>query len=250
MATDAPVTLSRRAGQSAIASNFPYPSIPRARWAPDATWGKHADAEARKSWERALGADRLERREWERHTVLEKHCAFFDRDNDGVIWPLDTFFGFYALGFGIILSFISMVIIHGSLAYFSQDSIIPDPFFRFYINKAYKCKHGSDSMTYDTEGRFMPQKFDDIFAKYSSSSDQDFLTISDTMRMLQGNRIIVDPFGWFAAVFEWGSLWYLMWPEDRKLKREDVRAVYTGELFYRIADQRKARKAGKAHKHD
>lgn len=54
-------------------------------------------------------------------------------------------------------------------------------------------------------------QFDDIFAKYSSSPEQDYLTVSDTLRMLQGNRIVVDPFGWFAGVFEWGTLWYMVW---------------------------------------
>lgn len=157
MASDAYITLARRVGQNAIASDFPYPSIARARWAPDPKAGKHADTEARKEWERAL-ADKVERRDWERRTVLEKHCAFFDRDNDGVIWPLDTFLGFYALGFGLVLSVIATFIIHFSFSWISKGGLLPDPFFRFYIQNAYKCKHGSDSATYDTEGRFIPQK--------------------------------------------------------------------------------------------
>ena len=81
----------------------------------------------------------------------------------------------------------------------------------------------------------------------------------DTVRMLRGNRLVVDPFGWFAAVFEWVAFWYLMWyvlpvrrpcfrlradnllfyrPRDGRLQRSDVRAIYTGELFYEIAARR------------
>jgi peroxygenase len=31
-------------------------------------------------------------------TVLEQHVNYWDRDNDGVIWPMDTFRGFRELG--------------------------------------------------------------------------------------------------------------------------------------------------------
>ncbi|EJD39172.1 Caleosin-domain-containing protein, partial [Auricularia subglabra TFB-10046 SS5] len=171
--------------------------------------------------------------------ALEKHCAFFDRDNDGVIWPHDTVLGLYALGFGLVLSLVATFIIHTGFSWLSGDGWIPDPFFRFHIHNAYKCKHGSNSQTYDTEGRFTPQKFDDIFAKYSSDPAHGYLTIPDTVRMLKGNRIIVDPFGWFATAFEWVGMWYMLWPKDCRMKREDVRAAYTGDLFYRIAHERK-----------
>ncbi|KAF5634261.1 calcium-binding caleosin [Fusarium sp. NRRL 52700] len=76
--------------------------------------------------------------------VLQQHCDFFDKDHDGMIWPLDTFTGICKLGYGIILSFISVLDKHGS---------------------------GSDIETYDNEGRFIPQKFEDIFSKYAEGWD-------------------------------------------------------------------------------
>jgi hypothetical protein len=33
-----------------------------------------------------------------RQTVLEQHVNYWDRDNDGQIWPMDTFRGFRELG--------------------------------------------------------------------------------------------------------------------------------------------------------
>ncbi|EJF61392.1 hypothetical protein DICSQDRAFT_60593, partial [Dichomitus squalens LYAD-421 SS1] len=36
-------------------------------------------------------------------TVLQQHVVFFDPDGDGVIWPLDTFWCFYAHGLNFFL---------------------------------------------------------------------------------------------------------------------------------------------------
>lgn len=74
------------------------------------------------------------------------------RDNDGVIWPQDTFVGFRRLGFGYIISTLAVPFIHGSFSYPTQSSWLPDPFFRIYMKNMHKTKHGSDSETYDTEG--------------------------------------------------------------------------------------------------
>lgn len=89
-----------------------------------------------------------------RQTVLQQHCAFWDRDEDGVIWPLDTYNGFRDLGFNVFLSFLAIFIIHSGFSYPSvfKTSWLPDPLFRVYLNGMDKCKHGSDSGTYDSRG--------------------------------------------------------------------------------------------------
>jgi peroxygenase len=65
---------------------------------------------------------------------------------------------------------------------------------------AHKTKHGSDTGTYDHEGRFLPQKFEDIFAKYGDG--RDYLTFWDLTNMVKGQRNISDPIGWGGAIFE------------------------------------------------
>lgn len=76
--------------------------------------------------------------------MLQQHVLFFDRDNDQVIWPIDTYVGFRDLGFNILFSLAAMVIIHLSLSYATQLSRtwIPDPFCRIYTDAIHKDKVG------------------------------------------------------------------------------------------------------------
>ncbi|KAK8127800.1 hypothetical protein PG984_008908 [Apiospora sp. TS-2023a] len=169
-------------------------------------------------------------------TVLQQHVEFFDTDKDGIIWPLDTFRGFRAVGFGLFLSVLSVFIIHGNFSYPTAGSWFPDPFFRIYIERIHKDKHGSDTQTYDNEGRFVPQRFEDIFAKYAEG--RDYLTVWDIANVLKGQRVLLDPIGWFAAFFEWFATYVMLWPEDGKITKEDMRRLYDGSIFQVMADRR------------
>jgi len=115
--------------------------------------------------------------------------------------PLDTFNGFHRLGYNLILSILAVFIIHANFSYPTVSGWLPDPFFRVYTAKIHKDKHGSDSGTYDTEGRFVPQKFEDIFAKYASG-DKQGITLSEVFNYMKGQRLVLDPFGWGGAFFE------------------------------------------------
>jgi hypothetical protein len=117
-----------------------------------------------------------------------------------VLWPQDTFVGFHRLGFGIILSWVAVLVIHGNFSYPTVSGWLPDPFFRVFLKNIHKDKHGSDTGTYDTEGRFIPQRFEDIFSKYADG--RDYLTIWDVSNVLKGQRCIADPIGWGGAFFE------------------------------------------------
>ncbi|CCF32576.1 hypothetical protein CH063_04936 [Colletotrichum higginsianum] len=169
-------------------------------------------------------------------TVLQQHCDFFDADNDGVIYPTDTFWGFRKLGFGIILSLLSVVIIHSNFSYPTLSGYLPDPLFRIYLANIHKDKHGSDTNTYDTEGRFNPQKFEDMFAKYAGG--RDYMTVYDVLAMLKGQRLVADPIGWGGAFFEWTATYLMLWPADGRMTKEDIRGIYDGSIFYTIAARR------------
>ncbi|TLD10914.1 hypothetical protein PgNI_05284 [Pyricularia grisea] len=177
-------------------------------------------------------------------TVLQQHLEFFDRDRDGIIWPRDTFVGFYRLGFGAVLSFLSVFVIHSNFSYATGDSWIPDPMFRIYLSKIHKDKHGSASGAYDAEGRFVPQRFEDLFAKHAQG--RDYMTARDVVNLLKGQRMIADPVGWFHAFIEWSATYYMLWPKDGRMKKEDVRGVFDGSIFYTIAARREEKKIGEA----
>ncbi|KAJ9294281.1 hypothetical protein DTO217A2_9198 [Paecilomyces variotii] len=172
------------------------------------------------------------------YSVLQQHVLFWDRDGDGIIWPLDTYRGFRQLGFNIPFSIFAIMVINGGFSYPTRlaHSVIPDPFFRVYLDSIHKAKHASDSNVYDHEGRFVAQSFENLFAKFSSPGAND-LSLKQIFNLMSGNRCAVDPYGWSAAFFEFGTTWILL-QRNGKVQKEDLRQLYDGSLFWRIAQER------------
>ncbi|KAI4248850.1 MAG: hypothetical protein L6R40_000862 [Gallowayella cf. fulva] len=175
-------------------------------------------------------------------TVVQQHVAYWDRDNDSIIWPHDTYIGCRDYGWGILLSLIATLFINLGLSYPTCPSILPDPFFRIYIDRLYKAKHGSDSMTYDNQGRFRPQQFEDIFAKYDRGN-KGGLDAGDVWIFWKQQRMVFDFFGWTACALEWIATYLLIWPEDGVMKKEDVRGIYDGSIFFKRAEETRQRRA-------
>ncbi|CAG8660489.1 7159_t:CDS:2, partial [Paraglomus occultum] len=174
-------------------------------------------------------------------TVLQQHVEFFDRDRDGIIRPYDTYYGFRRLGFNPLFCLVAVFIIHPSFSYVTQTSWMPSLTFNINTNFIHNGKHGSDTESYDTEGRFVPEKFEEIFSKYSHQT-QDALTFREIVTMIRGNANVMDFFGVFAMVFEWGTLWLLR-ARNGVLLKEDVRAQYDGSLFYKVERELKERES-------
>lgn len=179
-----------------------------------------------------------------KQTIIQAHLLYWDFDQDGIIYPWDTYHGFHNIGFNFVLSFIAVLVVHGSFSYFTSPSWIPDLRFPIYIENAHRCKHGSDSESIDTEGRFVPQKFEEAFSKYSKSR-KDALNPSEIFAMLRGNRNILDPTGWTAAALEWYALWWVAGDEESYITKERARASFDGSLWPILAEEQKAKKAQK-----
>ncbi|KAF1889384.1 hypothetical protein Lal_00024709 [Lupinus albus] len=116
--------------------------------------------------------------------ALQKQVAFFDRNHDGVIYPWETFQGFRAIGFGIILSTFAAKYINSALSLTTRPGKFPSILFPIEVKNIQRAKHGSDTGVYDTEGS--------KHAKKHSNA----LTYDELLEMIKANRVPGDYKGW------------------------------------------------------
>ncbi|KAK9676289.1 hypothetical protein RND81_11G066900 [Saponaria officinalis] len=176
--------------------------------------------------------------------VLAKHVAFFDMNHDGVVYPWETFQGFRAIGSGLLLSTVAGLVINMSLSQKTRPGKFPSLLFPIEIKNIAKAKHGSDSGVYDSEGRFVPSKFEAIFNKHAHTN-ANALTGKELDEMLKSNREPKDYGGWFASYIEWKILYNLCKNKNGLLERDVVRGVYDGSLFEKMEMARKEAKKPK-----
>ncbi|KAK6921621.1 Caleosin-related [Dillenia turbinata] len=176
--------------------------------------------------------------------VLAKHVAFFDKNHDGIVYPWETFRGFREIGAGLFLSIAGGFVINIGLSQKTRPGKFPSLLFPIEIKNIQKAKHGSDSGVYDSEGRFVPDKFEQIFSKHAHTNPE-ALTGDELKEMIKSNRETKDYSGWFAAYVEWKVLYDLCKDKNGLLHKDTIRAVYDGSLFEQMAKERATAKAKK-----
>lgn len=106
-------------------------------------------------------------------------------------------------------------------SYVTCPSMLPDPFFRIWVKNIHKAKHGSDTGAYDHLGHFVSPVLDDLFA----DTKDDTLTTNQLTHLHKRSRCAMDPFGWFADVFELFSIWWIS-ETQQGVNKEEMRGVY------------------------
>ncbi|XP_027361519.1 probable peroxygenase 5 [Abrus precatorius] len=162
--------------------------------------------------------------------VLQKHAAFFDKNQDGIIYPTETFQGMREIGSGILLSLGGAVFINLFLSQSTRPGKFPSLLFPIEIKNIQFGKHGSDTGTYDAEGRFVPSKFEEIFTKHAHTH-QNALTYDELKEMIKANREPKDFKGRIGSFVEWNILYKLAKDKNGLLQKETIQGVYDGSLF-------------------
>jgi peroxygenase len=88
------------------------------------------------------------------------------RDNDSRIYPTDTYMGMRELGFSVLPSALFTWAVHFTLLlpWMTSDSWLLHPYLPIHLKNIHKAKHGSDTDTFDEQGRFVPQVRQRCFA--------------------------------------------------------------------------------------
>lgn len=174
-------------------------------------------------------------------TPLQQHLDFFDVNKDGRIFPYETFFALYVLKpawepFNTFICFWLAIGFHMYFAYKSQDSWIPDPRLIIYTRKALRMKHGSDTGCYDHNGYFVPAKFEAIWERYDRTG-KGRLSFWDVLALIQDKVDVRDIYGAVSTTIQWLLTFWIFHDEYWQLRKADVRGIYDGTAFYRMADR-------------
>lgn len=174
-------------------------------------------------------------------TALQRHCAFYDRDCDGIITLTDTFRSLKALGFNIILSLTGTLIIHLTMSYQTSPTWIPSIWMPIYLERINRCHHGSSTKAYDFIGNVVSYPaVENVFIQFDAKK-QGGLNYWQLLWMIWNLRDSFDPFGWILSVFWWTAL-FILASNHGILSFQTMIAQYDGSLFYLIEQQQKLKK--------
>lgn len=171
-------------------------------------------------------------------TPLQKHVSFFDKNGNGIITLSETELGLRRLGLGRIKAGAAAVAIHLFLgprttgSWRSLDISVKD------IELG---KHGSDTGVFDAEGRFAPEAFERIFARFdvsrsgSMSGAELEAMIAANSRLRPGDRTVASQEFQLLMIIAADTVEEAGGDEVRAISKERLKEFYDGTLFYKLA---------------
>nr|XP_017222191.1 PREDICTED: probable peroxygenase 3 isoform X2 [Daucus carota subsp. sativus] len=156
-------------------------------------------------------------------SVLQQHVAFFDQNNDGIVYPWETYAGFKAIGFNLILSVILAFGFNLINSYPTLPGWFPSLLLPVYIDNIHKDKHGSDTGVYDAQG-----------SRYAKK-DPEKMTYKELWNMTEGNRVAHDIVGWLQSKGSWTLFYIIAKDEDGFVSKDFMRGLFDGSLFEKLA---------------
>uniref|UniRef100_A0ACD5ZJK7 Uncharacterized protein n=1 Tax=Avena sativa TaxID=4498 RepID=A0ACD5ZJK7_AVESA len=169
-------------------------------------------------------------------TALQQHVAYFDSDNDGIVTYSETEEGLRRIGLGVATATAAAALINGVIGPKTRPDNATTSRMDIYVENIHKGMHGSDTGSYDAQGRFVQAKFDEIFVKYAKAKPN-ALNQTELEEMRHAHRGSNDYSGWAASKAEWDMLYSLAKDNDGFLHKDTARAVYNGSLFVTLAKQ-------------
>ncbi|KAI1662832.1 Caleosin related protein-domain-containing protein [Daldinia decipiens] len=176
--------------------------------------------------------------------ILRQNAEYFDSDQDGIIWPRDTYKGYRKLGWGITYSCLVASILHSTLSYPTGDSYTPDPLLRI----RYDGKHSTGNVSYDEKGQARGnQVCETILAKYDKNN-KGGMDIRDILRFCKDQRSVSTCYGWSLTALEWLALYLALRQHNGIVGSEDIRTAFDGSVLFKRSEERQ-RKNETHHKH-
>lgn len=170
-------------------------------------------------------------------TALQRHCAFFDRDQDGIISMTDTFKSLRILGFNWLFALAGMLFIHITMSYQTSPSWIPSWRMPIYLERINRCRHGSSSKVYDFEGNVVSiPAVQNLLVRFDTER-RGGLNAAELVWMIWNLRDSYDFFGWIMSAVWWSALYLLAADKRGILSQEAIIAQYDGSLFYMLEAQ-------------
>ncbi|KAG6393411.1 hypothetical protein SASPL_147652 [Salvia splendens] len=192
----APVTM-QRPGRTDLETSIPKPYMARGLIAPDMD---HPNGTP------GLAHNNL--------SVLQQHCAFFDQDDDGIIYPWETYSGF-RLQHDRLLRNGDLHQSFNELRNASSKSGFRLLSSRFTFTTYTRPSMGAvREHTIEKEGRYCPSEFENMFSKHAE-------TFPD--KLSYGEMV--------GSKVEWTSLYILARDEEGYLSKEAIRRCFDGSLF-------------------